>query len=525
MWLVWRIGRLWMSGLVVDVDQDKLKSGRMTLLDKLRRWRQPELRGYRLHCLCLPREMTVVWISKPWHFVQPTCRQGYVRFAKQQMSKPASPDSQNPVTAILEHSSNMSSWKLTAMAVRSNIDIKSVQRDYRRASEALLQSSSLLWQMTFQRILDMLSNENFEGLVLIRKRRYDESPFRLRLREETDGGIALASAQAVGAAKVMQSQLEFAALIRRKAPNDEYMYQEIHGEALAWLHVVDKTTAENIAETQRQIQCSVKLPDHIEDKFKLVCDVVCTDRYTANIAAERSLQSGLTGWVKSHHYCLLHKAATIQAAQFKLVGGHVSGLLSVALSMHASGTSALLKELLSQLLSQKLVVRHASPPVHFRHHQEALHDLFLPIAADSKSASLRKRQRIILSALMNGDLQDEGQVSYYTEDSSITKAMIEAVWVRFAVSALLATQVPQFQPFQVVRWGTVHRMVWAPQLTPQFARAIGAAVGFTYVLHSRGGCLHVSSSSQRMWDKQAGTGWQTEWLPCTAMLPAAMMVS
>eukprot|EP00439_Symbiodinium_sp_Y106_P053189 s5130_g7.t1 len=366
------------------------------------------------------------------------------RFAKQQMSKPASPDSQNPVTAILEHSSNMSSWKLTAMAVRSNIDIKSVQRDYRRASEALLQSSSLLWQMTFQRILDMLSNENFEGLVLIRKRRYDESPFRLRLREETDGGIALASAQAVGAAKVMQSQLEFAALIRRKAPNDEYMYQEIHGEALAWLHVVDKTTAENIAETQRQIQCSVKLPDHIEDKFKLVCDVVCTDRYTANIAAERSLQSGLTGWVKSHHYCLLHKAATIQAAQFKLVGGHVSGLLSVALSMHASGTSALLKELLSQLLSQKLVVRHASPPVHFRHHQEALHDLFLPIAADSKSASLRKRQRIILSALMNGDLQDEGQVSYYTEDSSITKAMIEAVWVRFAVSALLPHKCPNF---------------------------------------------------------------------------------
>lgn len=115
------------------------------------------------------------------------------RFAKQQMSKPAIPDSQNSVAAILEHSSSMSSWKLTAVAVRSNVDTKSVQRDYRRASEALLQSSSLLWQMTFQRILDMLSNESFEGLVLIRKRRYDESPFRLRLQEEADGSLALDS--------------------------------------------------------------------------------------------------------------------------------------------------------------------------------------------------------------------------------------------------------------------------------------------------------------------------------------------
>ena len=369
------------------------------------------------------------------------------RFTKQQMSKPVIPDSQNPVTAILEHSSSMSSWKLTAMAVRSNIDTKSVQRDYRRAAEALLQSSSLLWQMTFQRILDMLSNESFEGLVLIRGRRYDESPFRLRLREEADGSIALdsAQAQAVGSAKVMQSELQFAALVRRKAPNhDHYMYQELHGECLAWLHVVDKTSAENIAETQRQIQHSVKLPDGMEDKFKLVCDFVCSDRYTANIAAERSLQSDLTGWVKNHHFCLLHKAAAIQTTQFKLISGHISGLLSVALSMQASGTTALLKELLSQLLSEKLVVRHSSPPVHFRQHQEALHDLFLPVGAPSKSASLRKRQRLILSALMNGDLQDEGHVSYYTEDSSINKAMIEAVWVRFTVAALLPHKCPHF---------------------------------------------------------------------------------
>ncbi|CAE7236522.1 unnamed protein product [Symbiodinium sp. CCMP2456] len=369
------------------------------------------------------------------------------RFAKQQMSKPAIPDSQNSVAAILEHSSSMSSWKLTAVAVRSNVDTKSVQRDYRRASEALLQSSSLLWQMTLQRILDMLSNESFEGLVLIRKRRYDESPFRLRLQEEADGSLALDSlkAQAVGSAKVMQSELEFAALIRRKAPNhDHYMYQELHGECLAWLHVVDKTSAENIAETQRQIQCSVKLPDHIEDKFKLVCDLVCSDRYTANIAAERSLQSGLTGWVKNHSFCLLHKAAAIQTTQFRLISGHISGLLSVALSMQASGTTALLKELLSQLLSDKLVVRHSPPPVQFRRHQEALHDLFLPIGAHSKSASLRKRQRVILSALMNGDLQDENHVSYYTEDSSINKAMIGAVWVRFAVAALLPHKCPHF---------------------------------------------------------------------------------
>ena len=236
----------------------------------------------------------------------------------------------------------------------------------------------------------MIEHQGFEGLIFMRKRRYDESPFKLRLREETK--CEAGASEAPGNAKVMQSELGFACLLRRPKPGiqDEFEYQEVHGWAPTALHVLDKTTTQNIAQSQRNIQKAVALPDNVEKNFKLLCDMVCTDGYSSNVAAEVALASESPDWTKSYNFCLL-KAAAVQSAQFRMVPGHVSGLLSLSLSMQASGTTSLLKDLLSKILRDKLRLRHGVPPQSFRAHQEAVHDMFLPVGPHVKASLLHSR--------------------------------------------------------------------------------------------------------------------------------------
>ena len=330
-------------------------------------------------------------------------------------------------------------------AVTHDKDVRTVQKNYTRAAEAILQSSSLLWNMTLQRVVSMIEHQGFEGLIFMRKRRYDESPFKLRLREETK--CEAGASEAPGNAKVMQSELGFACLLRRPKPGiqDEFECQEVHGWAPTALHVLDKTTTQNIAQSQRNIQKAVALPDNVERNFKLLCDMVCTDGYSSNVAAEVALASENPDWTKSYNFCLLHKAAAVQSAQFRMVPGHVSGLLSVSLSMQASGTTSLLKDLLSKILRDKLRLKHGVPPPSFRAHQEAVHDLFLPVGPHVNASLLHNRQRMVLFECCNGNLQDEEVVAFWSSDpdAKLTEELTD-VWVRRVVAALLPHKCPYF---------------------------------------------------------------------------------
>ena len=105
-----------------------------------------------------------------------------------------------------------------------------------------------------------------------------------------------------GKAKVMQSELGIVVLLRRRVEADKYEYQEVHGSCPTWLHVLDKTTKENIAESQRQIQSLIQIPPRLKERSKMLVDVVCTDGYSANISAERALQSEECEYIKSHQF-------------------------------------------------------------------------------------------------------------------------------------------------------------------------------------------------------------------------------
>ena len=295
------------------------------------------------------------------------------------------------------------------------------------------------------RLQDLISNHGFVGLVIGRKRRYDESPFRLRLHDEaTTAAEASGSKQSTGTAKIMQSEFGFFALLKRwDNVAQAFHYQEVHGMCPTWLHAIEKNSAENIALSQRDILSSVAVPLEFQNSFLFKVDFPCTDRHPSNMSAERGLQSE-DKWCKSHSPCLLHKAASIQAAQFKLVSGHISGMLSMGLSMQAAGTTGLLKRLLGEILAERLVVYHGHPPPYFAAHRKELHQLFLPDSFWDKGRLLHLKQQCILNYFMNGNLEDESEVQFWTTIPGITKENLLPIYTKFIVAALIPHKCPYF---------------------------------------------------------------------------------
>lgn len=366
-------------------------------------------------------------------------------FAVQQGAQQPLEGVTNPVIQVLDSSSHISSWTTKAVSFESSI--QKVQTTYMRVAEIFLQSSYYLWVCFMARLQDLIDNHGFEGLVIGRKRRYDESPFRLRLHESPQDARATdkKSKQSVGTAKIMQSELGFFALLKRwDHKSQSFHFQEVNGMCPTWLHAIEKNSAENIAASQRDIISSVCLPKALLEKFRLQVDLPCTDRHPSNMAAERALQSEEPEWCKSHSPCLLHKAAAIQATQFKLVSGHISGMLSMGLSMQAAGTSGLLKKLLADILSEKLVVFHGFPPPHFAEHRDELHRLFLPNNPWDKNRLLHLKQKCILDYFMNGNLQDHERIHFWTTIPGLCKETVLPVFTKYVVAALIPHKCPYF---------------------------------------------------------------------------------
>ncbi len=373
-------------------------------------------------------------------------------YTVQQLREEPLPDTENEVVQVMNSSEHIGSW--TVKALRHDTSYQKVQTSYMRVAEAFLQSAFYLWGCFLSRVHDLISNHGFVGLVIGRKRRYDESPFRLRLQEDLSPNPLSSESsskgvgqprQTVGTAKIMQSEFGIFALLKRwDSRVQAFHYQEVHGMCPTWLHAIEKNSAENIASTQRDILQSIPMSDEFLSNFKFKVDFPCTDRHPSNMSAERSLQSESLAWVKSHSPCLVHKAASIQAAQFKLVSGHISGMLSMGLSMQASGTTVLLKKILSDIIAEKLCVFYGEPPSYFATHRQGLHDLFLPESQFDQNSLLHKKQRCILSFFMNGNLQDNQGIHFWTLRRELSRDMILPVYTKYVVAALLPHKCPYF---------------------------------------------------------------------------------
>ena len=206
---------------------------------------------------------------------------------------------------------------------------------------------------------------DWKTAAVIKRRKYDETPTKIGLKETIEERQHLKTLQkttaaaTVEVAKIFQSELSVGILLW----NAKLQARSLVKVTLPMiLHCVDSATAENIKRIQCEVESFVASLDTLELEADHVFSVPCTDRASANVKAEKDLTAaGAAGTVNRHFVCRIHKASQIQTKQFSLVENHVSGLLHCALSMRGGGVRKTLQRMLFDVIRERLVIRLGQP--------------------------------------------------------------------------------------------------------------------------------------------------------------------
>ena len=186
----------------------------------------------------------------------PLQQQLYLFAAQQHKSKAtATADESENVAQQYLFSGRRTVTSLRAIAQCVDRDWKHEGEQSQRVAAACIQGGSYLWGSFFATVKEMITNGQYEGLLLGCSRRYDETPHKIRIAEQGTGGMSKDSlgvqAKTTGtAAKVFQSRFGLFFLVRH-APSERYLL--LTGQVPCPLQTIDSGTAENIRFTQERV--------------------------------------------------------------------------------------------------------------------------------------------------------------------------------------------------------------------------------------------------------------------------------
>lgn len=316
-----------------------------------------------------------------------------------------------------------------------------------RAACATLQASGLLVHGML-RHLTVNNKDRLQGILCIRKFRYDETPMKSRVRAWNES-MQKVDTDVSDHAKLMQVEFTIWCLFKDLV-TDNFVLLESKIPSL--LHAVERTTA--VCTKKCLTDCMDTIPDFlplVETKgaFNWLLHNTCTDRYNANVAAEKSLALESPQWSKSNFFCDVHRVSQAQIQTSDLFPEDTSGMLAVALFQRDMGALHRLREMLADILVNDIEIVYGCPPDPPQSRAD-LYDVLLPIPSrlsrgrkDSKTI-VRMLQRFILSSIFNGDIQSNSIVHYCefnccrSWEHTMTKVRQFVVW------ALLPHKCPKF---------------------------------------------------------------------------------
>ena len=340
-------------------------------------------------------------------------RKRLAHFSKQQQEdRTWAKGEKNPADVLFQHRPVTS---LSAQAAAENSDRQQVSTDLRRIACSVVELSGTMWSSFLDIIESKLQTREYVALVCGKRRRYDETPMKVRVRQVPQDQAITQPDEAGLAAKVYQTEYHVFMLIRREIDG---ALLEIAGRVPTWLQVVDANFKENVLATQLQVEDTIPTLENFSKQFQLACTLPCTDGHASNTAAENLLLQARPGWVKLQTYCSVHQCSSATKYSMQLVDGHVSGMLAISIATRFSGAAQRLRVLLAEILSERLVVRHG-PATHQSQLQQ-IYDAFLDGSVQTgkgnkKRVHLHKRQRLVLSTLLNGNIEDATAVWHWTE--------------------------------------------------------------------------------------------------------------
>ena len=243
----------------------------------------------------------------------------------------------NPAAMILQPARLLSSQKTGKQM--SDFDNRSV----RKTAAAIIEGGAFMWTQMLDHIHGLLSS-GWKGLLIGTRRRYDETPLTLRVKDDT--GAEGGNTTTKRCAKIMQSELHFYALLEHV---EKKCSVQITGKTPTWLQCLQTTKAEQVSESQKEMMNFMfpNLPE-VAKHFQFRHNLVCTDRFTANIVAEQQLHGAMAAKSEkgpkdnkfsfTHTTCNVHKVSGIEKTMSDIVAGHISGMVATGICMRSAGS-------------------------------------------------------------------------------------------------------------------------------------------------------------------------------------------
>ena len=281
-------------------------------------------------------------------------------------------------------------------------------RDLTRIAASTVEAGGLLWGHILSSVREIVQQAGWQALMFVKKRKFDETPLRVRLQcsPDTEG-----AGKEKSVTKILQTLFSLTMLC--KTPSGDY--QVLRGNIPSYLQALDKSTAENLKAAQTDLEDTVPELKAVSSLFDCKVQHTVTDRFAANSKCEVAMAAEDPSWVLSHMFCRSHKIAQIQTKATSLpeTEAHISGVISVALALQNAGSTQALKDILNQIFEEQLFVEEGAPPEFAKAHREEVYDVFLgPLPSEAlgdvrykRAATRRIQQRLILSHFLNGELR------------------------------------------------------------------------------------------------------------------------
>lgn len=326
-----------------------------------------------------------------------------------------------------------------AMADTLGEATSTLRRRTAQAAAAVINGTGVFTAALTNWLRSCQESETHRLVLLLKKRRYDETPSKIAI--ETQGAQGETASKESATAKIMQSEFSLRFLWQDLRSGSYHSYCM---QIPTWLQVMDRTTAEVTKATQLEIESAVADLERLSHMYEMNVSLINTDRYASNMKAERSIAQEQPTFVSAHYGCDAHAAARVVSHQFKKIDSHISGMIAGALAMQEAGSTKVFQECISQILEDRLVLQYGTPSEECMRHTIAVLNLFLPTpnnihtASKGTTPSLQRlqKQRAILLFFLNGDITDETQVQFYTASWNPDRHRVLNAMHAFLVPAL-----------------------------------------------------------------------------------------
>ena len=244
-------------------------------------------------------------------------------------------------------------------------------------------------------------------------------------------------------AKVFQTESSWGAIVDvSEGPSGsppEYIW--VTSDAVHTPQVLQRTTAECIA---RALLMSSVVRHQSAAGFAWRMRLVTSDRYEAQLAAEKGVVAARPGWQLLHLACEIHMNNSCQRKALAAIDPSITGMIRLALSLRLGGWMREFRRCLFQEVLESLdVVEGASTRAEAMHRRQCV-TMFMGVGPR------RRYVQSILAALPNGNWSLPDRVQIYVAPGTAWSARSVALLVAKGVGHVVgARPLPPIQPQQM----------------------------------------------------------------------------